>query len=153
MSTLLTTDELSRFIQQKHDVLVQLHELARRQLAVIASEDTDRLLALLAVKQPLLNELQRLERALDPYRDQDPQQRQWRQAADRRHCQVIAERAAQLLKELLLLERQAELETIARRDHTATQLQAAGHAMAAKQAYSTAASFPAASQLDLMSET
>ena len=64
MTTLLTTDELSRCIQQKHDVLAQLHELARRQLAVIASEDTDRLLSLLAVKQPLLNELQRLERAL-----------------------------------------------------------------------------------------
>ena len=90
---------------------------------------------------------------LDPFRHQDPQQRQWRNAEDRRRCQVIADRAAQLLKELLLLERQAELETVAKRDHTATQLQAAGHAMAAKQAYATTAPFPAASQLDLMSET
>ena len=153
MTANLTTDQLCRCILRKHELLVQLHDLARRQLEVVASEDTDRLLSLLAIKQPLLGELQRLERELDPFREQDPQQRVWRCSEDRRRCQVIADRAAQLLQEVMQLERQAETAMIAQRDQTALQLQTSGHAIAARQAYAATPSFPSASQLDLLSET
>ena len=35
------------------------------------------LLDLLAAKQQMLNDLQRIERGLDPFRSQDPDLRQW----------------------------------------------------------------------------
>jgi hypothetical protein len=149
----LTTEQLTLLIVQKHQVLVQLRDLARTQLQVIAADDTDRLLSLLAVKQPLLAELQRVERALDPFREQDPERRIWPAADTRRRCQVVAERANALLQELLQLEQQAEGQLVLSRDETAQQLQMSSGAHAARQAYVVVPSLPTSGGLDLLSET
>lgn len=153
MTNSLTTEQLTLLIVQKYTVLMQLRDLARTQLEVIAADDTDRLLTLLAEKQPLLSELQRVERALDPFREQDPETRHWPQADLRRRCQVVAERANALLQELLELEQQASGDLSHLRDETAKQLQTASGAMAARQAYAVVPTLPTTGGLDLMSET
>jgi hypothetical protein len=148
----LTTDRLAALVRQKHDVLVPLHDLARKQLEAVAADDVDRLLAILATKQPLLAELQRLERALDPFRQQAPEERVWASPAERRACQQTAERANRLLAELMELERQGERALQSYRQVVAEQLQQTSGALAARQAYAAPASAERGG-LDLMSET
>lgn len=153
MTNTLTTERLSQLILLKHDLLMQLRTLAHKQLEAIDADDIDRLLSVLAVKQPLLTNLQRVERSLDPFREQDPHRRQWRSSEDRRNCQLLADRGAQLLQELLLLEKQAETAALAQRDHTAVQLQATSGAFAAQQAYASVPNITSSGSLDLSSET
>lgn len=146
------TDRLAKLIALKHDVLAHLHALAQRQLAVIAADEVDRLMSLLAEKQKLLHQLERIERTLDPFRQQDADARLWRTPQQRRQCQVIADRANILLAELMQLEKQAEAGLIASRDTTAHELQAASSALAARQAYVAAPAAPSQG-LDLVSES
>ncbi len=146
------TERLAKLIQLKHDVLSQLWELARRQVEVIAADEVDRLMSLLAQKQTLLNQLQRVEVVLDPFRADDPDARLWKSPEDRRRCQMVAERANALLQQLVTLEKQAEGQLVQSRDNTARELAAASSAFAARQAYVPAPS-GARQGLDLMSET
>lgn len=129
------TDRLARLIQLKHDLLAQLCALARRQVEVLASDEVDRLIAILAQKQPLLNQLQAVEKALDPFRREEAEQRVWPSKEARRACQVVADRANALLGEVLQLERQAEAAVAESRDRTSQELATATTALAARQAY------------------
>jgi hypothetical protein len=129
------TDRLARLIQLKHDLLAQLHALARKQVEVVAADEVHRLMAILAQKQPLLNQLQAVEQALDPYRREDADARVWASREARRACQVVADRANALLAELLQFERQAEAAVIECRDRTSNELATATSALAARQAY------------------
>jgi hypothetical protein len=129
------TDRLARLIQLKHDLLAQLHALARKQVEVVAADEVHRLMAILAQKQPLLNQLQAVEQALDPFRREDADQRAWAGAQARRACQVVADRANVLLAELMQLERQAEVAVTQCRDRTASELATATSALAARKAY------------------
>lgn len=146
------TERLAKLIQLKHDVLAQLWELSRRQAEVIAADEVDRLMSLLAQKQTLLNQLQRVEVVLEPYRSDDPEARLWKSSEDRRRCQVVAERANLLLQQLVTLEKQAEGKLVESRDRTARELASASSAYAARQAYVPAPT-GAHRGLDLMSET
>ena len=77
----MDTDLLASFIGKKHDVLEQLRQLSRRQMDLIGEGDMTGLLSVLNVKQNLLVALQAVERDLDPFRQQDPDQRTWRTVA------------------------------------------------------------------------
>jgi hypothetical protein len=146
------TERLAKLITLKHDVLTQLHRLAQRQLEVIAADEMDRLMSLLAEKQKLLTQMQRVEQALEPYRQEDANARQWRSAEHRRSCQVTADRANLLLSELLTFEKQAEGGLLQSRDATARELQEASGAYAARQAYVSSPG-SAAGGFDLVSES
>lgn len=152
MNALNDTEQLAQLVLLKHELLSQLCELARRQLQIIAADDVDRLMSLLAEKQKLLHQLQRVERTLDPFRQQDAEARQWPSPEARRRCQVIAERANALLGELLQLEKQAEGQLVQAHAHTARELEHSTQAIAARNAYvAPVATMPRG--LDLMSET
>ncbi|MCA9644068.1 MAG: hypothetical protein KC492_25420, partial [Myxococcales bacterium] len=73
----LSTDRLAKLVCQKRQVLQQLRQVAVRQGELIGQEDVSTLLKLLATKQALLSGLQKLERALEPFRGQDPEDRPW----------------------------------------------------------------------------
>lgn len=135
MDIRLDTDTLAQLIEEKLAVLQQLRELARRQATLIAAEDMTRLLAVLSAKQTLLTELQRLQQQLRPYQKQAPEQRQWSSSAQRTNCQQTFARCECLLEEIMLVERQSELELQQRRDVTARQLQAHHSAAHATRAY------------------
>jgi flagellar biosynthesis/type III secretory pathway chaperone len=144
------TEQLAELISDRHEVLVQLRELSRRQLDLIGEGDVDRLLVLLSAKQTLLGRLQKVDRRLDPFRRQDPESRRWRSPADRERTRQMAERCETLLGEIVLVEKQGESDLIRRRDEAATQLEGVHHASQARQAYGEAAD--AGGRLDLTSD-
>ena len=81
------------------------------------------LLDVLAVKQRLLGDLEQIERALDPFRNQQPSERPWPTPDDRRRCAAELDECERLLKEIVVQERQSESELSRRRDRTAERLQ------------------------------
>ena len=150
--TALQTDILAQLICAKRECLLQLRELGRRQLDLIEAGEMAALLEVLATKQRSLEQLQRIEKALDPFRDQDPQQRRWRSEEDRRRCAEQLQECETLLGEIVSQEKCSEGELIHRRDVAATRLQGVHLAGQVRGAY-TASPAEHVSQLDLRSET
>jgi flagellar biosynthesis/type III secretory pathway chaperone len=148
----LSTERLSQLITAKHEVLTQLRALADRQFEALASDDVDRLLTILAQKQKLLNQLQGLERLIDPFRQQDPESRAWPSPQARRECQLLADRASVLLTEIVALEQAASAKAVETRNQTAMQLAEVNSALAAREAYVSPPGM-AHGGLDLLSET
>jgi hypothetical protein len=109
------------------------------------------LLDLLTVKQKPLSDIQRLEKALDPYRAQDPERRQWSSADDRAACARLVAECDKMLKEIIAQEKSCEETMIQKRDATAVRLQRLRAAGQAHGAY-TAPLAVGVSQLDLSSE-
>jgi hypothetical protein len=95
--------------------------------------------------------LQRIERELDPFRGQNPDQRRWRSAERRRQCAAGVSACEALLERIVAQEKQSEAELARRRDEAATRLQRTYSAGEARASY-LARPHAAASQLDLTSE-
>jgi hypothetical protein len=147
----LETDILVQLIRAKHARLLQLRDLGRRQLELIDAGNLTELLDLLSAKQRPLLELQRIERALDPYRGQDPAQRRWPSPEERASCARFIEQCDALLREVLDQEKRSEAAMGERRAATASQLQGMHVAGQARGAY-TAPLRAGFSQLDLRTE-
>jgi hypothetical protein len=131
-STALLADLLGR----KHDCLVLLHALGvRKQELIDVGAVGAGLFGILAETQQLIEQLQQLERDLDPYRGDDPSRRVWSSEAERMRCSGLTERSARLLAEVL--ERDARCEEILRRrsDETAAQLAMVNSGIVARGAY------------------
>jgi hypothetical protein len=129
------TDQLSKLIDAKHGVLLQLYELAQRQHALAESAQPGELISLLAVKQRLLDDLSTLEQQLDPFRQQDPQTRVWRSPADRARCAGVAGTCRQLLDQVMTLERDAMEVLQSRQQQTSATIRSANDAADARSAY------------------
>lgn len=117
------TDTLADLIAARRDVLEKLRQLSRQQLEQISANDLSKLMTVLAAKDALLRDLQRVETDLQPFRGQDPESRLWRTTEARRKCQQMAERCESLLAEIVLLEKQGETELKRKRDDTAARLE------------------------------
>lgn len=148
----LETDRLADLIGRKHECLLGLREMGRRQWELVAAGEITRLLDLLASKQNAMADLQRIERALAPYRGQSPEQRVWRSEETRRACADRLAACERLLGEIVAQEKRCESELVRRRDEAAARLQGAHAASQARGAYQT---MPAEQgmQLDLQSES
>ena len=146
-----STAQLAALINQKQDVLKQLRQVSRHQLDLIETSDMDRLIRALATKQKLLTELQRIETDLDPFRDDDPDQRVWVSAEARRLCRQTADRCASVLQEVMLLEKHGQTALQERRDRVVSRLDGIQHGAAANRAYSNV-SRRRHGRLDLSSE-
>ncbi len=146
------TDVLAELIRDKHECLVQLREMGRRQFELIDQRDMTALLDVLTAKQRALEKLQRIERALDPFRGQDPDRRRWRTAEDRRLCTEQLQQCERLLAEIISQEKCSEGVLLRRRDEAAGRLQSAHLAGRARQAY-TAQPHGRVKQIDLFSDT
>jgi len=149
--TNLPTDILTQLVRARYACLVQLRNLGLRQMELIDEGDVTGLLDLLAVKQKPLSDIQRIEKALDPYRAQDPERRPWPTAADRAACGRLVEECDKLLREIVVQEKHCEEAMVQKRDATAIQLQRLRAAGQAHGAY-TAPVFAGVSQIDLSSE-
>lgn len=147
----MNTETLANLIAQKLQLVELLAKLSRAQMELIDGGDMNRLLTVLAAKQRLLNQLQQLEQALVPFRDEDPDQRVWASAEARELCRLNAARSEQLLAEIMQLERQGEAEMIRRRDETARRLEEVECAARAHTAY-VDIPVAAVSQFDMSSE-
>jgi hypothetical protein len=150
--TLTDTDILAGLIGRKRDHLLTLREMGRRQMEFVADGEMARLLDVLAAKQRVLNDLQRVERALDPFRDQDPEARIWPSTKARADCAKMLDECEQLLRETVEQERKSEAALTLRRDEAAVRLHGAHAAGRARGAY-VDRSPSSISQLDLSSES
>jgi hypothetical protein len=148
----LDTDRLSDLISRKRACLLQLCDLGRQQADLIERDDMTQLLKVLAAKQHLIGSLQGIERALVPFRDQDPQQRQWRTPVDRAHCAHEVTLCRQLLAEIVVQEKRSEGRLAARRNEAAQRLRLAHAASQACGAYQND-SKTETGLIDIMSES
>ena len=163
-----STSKLADLVSKRLACLTQLRAIGKKQAELIATSQTAELLRLLAGKQQLITALQRIETLLQPFHDQDPEDRDWASPAARAKCASEAEACRGLLAEVLQLEQANEQQMTVRRDELASQLQSASEASRARGAYRvhqpsrpTAArdaapeggDRPAASTLDLTSES
>lgn len=131
----LDTGTLAGFLDRKLEVLRQLRQLAGRQTELIEAGDMSALMRLLASKQVLLLEMQRLEGQLDPFRAQEPDERVWATPAARERSRQVASACERLLAELMQIEKASETEMSRRRDEVSARLHDAGTAARARHAY------------------
>lgn len=129
------TEKLATLIGQKRQVLAQLRQVAVRQGELVDAGDAAMLLKLLAAKQNLLGGLQKIERALTPFHDEDPETRPWPTPEARAACAAEAQQCTRLLEEVVALEREHERKMTAQRDRVAQQLRVAHSAHQAAGAY------------------
>jgi hypothetical protein len=137
------TDLLFDLIQAKRECLLRLRDLGHKQRTLIDDADMTALLDLLTAKQKPITQLQRLERALDPFRRQDPERRVWRTPEMRQRCAEAIGQCETLLADVMNQEKYCEGALIRRRDEAARQLQSAHLAGQARQAYQAGPVMPA----------
>ncbi len=129
------TDILSDLIGRKRSCLAQLRAIGERQLGLVRQGGMSDLLELLAVKQHVLVQLQQIERELNPFRGEDPAQRQWRSSEARQECAARLAECEVLLAQIMAQERQSEQELTRRRDEAAARLEDVHTASQARGAY------------------
>ena len=128
---------LANSMARKAQLLELLCKLGAAQLSLVGEGDMSRLLQVLSSKDSLLAQLQIIERELDPFRDEDPNRRQWASPELRATCRRDADRCSALLAEIMTIEKQSEAEMTRRRDATAIQLQGLYGTQEAQGAYIT----------------
>lgn len=151
MTSVLETDLLADLIQRKRSCLVQIRDIGARQMELVREGSMTDLLELLATKQHVLMQLQQLERQLDRFRGEDPEQRQWRTAEERLRCAGWAAQCETLLAEIMEQEKHSERDLMRRRDEAASRLEGAHTAAHARGAYLARPPVPAG-ELDLVSD-
>jgi len=116
------TDLLFRLVRARRACLASLRDIGRRQLELAQQGNITALLDVLSAKHRPLTELQRIERALDPFRSQDPAGRRWPSPRDRAACAGELAECETLLAEIVRQEKQCEAALLRQRDVTATRL-------------------------------
>ncbi|PQO34846.1 hypothetical protein DTL21_15250 [Bremerella cremea] len=123
MPSVEETDQLVQLIDQKHEVLTQLLTLSQYQLRLAGHDDhiVD-LMRVLSAKQTLIERLTRIDRTIDPFRQQDPEARVWRSSSDRTKCSQTAQQCEVLLTELKTIEQRSTDAVSSHRDEIAAML-------------------------------
>ncbi len=129
------TEQLAELIRKKHQVLMQLRDIGRRQADLVSGGEIAALLKLLAGKQQLIVALQDLERALKPYYAQNPDSRVWHSPAERAQISQLASECNTLLEEIVSLEKRGAEQMDARKNEVAEQLQQVHAAAHVRNAY------------------
>lgn len=145
----LDTEQLAELIANKRKCLLELREMVSRQEHCIEQGEMSTLIKVLGAKQMLINRLGQLERAMDPFRAEDPEARVWRSPEERTACRKNSQECDAILGEILERERQCESTLQVRREETARQLQGSHESAMTRQAYAEARP-RAMSQIDLM---
>jgi hypothetical protein len=129
------TESLIELIRGKHQVLLQLREIGRRQATLVVGGDVDAVLKLLAIKQNLIASLQEIEYQLAPHYQENPDCRDWPSPQARQACARQAAECNSLLAEIVQLEKQGAEKMTARRNEVAEQLQQVHAATQVRGAY------------------
>ncbi len=148
----MNTDVLVRLLIDKRDVLSQLRQLVDCQAPLVTGGDSRKLLGLLATKEKLLTRLKNVEASLDPCRDEDPEDRVWRSAADRQTARDIAAECDRLLAEIMEIDRNDEENLVARHAVVEENLRRIHMGITVKDGYSSLSPPHYRGRLDLSSE-
>jgi len=143
---------LAELIDAKLAVLVELQFLSGRQAAAIDDSDLSALLQILAGKQQLVTQLQRIDSQIAAFQEHDAPSHDWPSPEARQRCREQAARCETLLREILLAERQAEEQMVLRRGAAAERLATVNQAAQAQLAYVQPTFTRPLGSLDLTSE-
>lgn len=149
----LSTERLAHLVHQKSILVRELHKLVSKQQEMIRQQEID-LIPLLAVKQRVLETLGEVDRAMDPFRQQDPDSRYWKSTETRLACRQEADLCEDVFRQVLLMENECTLALQQQQQKNKEQLQgsvAAGQANRAYQQTQASATTPQY-RLDLVSE-
>lgn len=146
------TRQLAELIHKKHEVMQRLYELSERQRKMVEAGDIVPLMRVLSIKQTLLRALQQLDRQLDPFREEDPEQRPWPSDEAREQTRQVAVSCESLRQRIIAMEKESEALLTQRRQATADQLEQLNAARQATSAYVQPPT-PGLNQLDLSSDT
>jgi hypothetical protein len=130
-----STEQLAELIERKHQILVQLRDVGKRQMEFVLSRDTASLIKLLAAKQSLISALQEIERDLSPFSSEQPERRVWKTEAARTRCAEQATESSAMLREIVELERQGVDQMTIHRNQIADQLHQFHAAVDVRNAY------------------
>jgi hypothetical protein len=152
-ATELSTERLAHLVHQKSILVRELHKLVTKQQEMIRHQEVD-LIPLLAVKQRVLETLNEVDRAMDPFRQQDPDRRYWKSTETRTACRDEADQCEALFRQVLLIENDCNMALQQQQQKTKEQLQGAVAAGQVSRAYqqSQASTAPLQYRLDLVSE-
>ncbi len=126
MPSVEETDQLVQLIDQKHEVLTQLLTLSQYQLRLAGHDDhINDLMRVLSAKQTLIDRLTRIDRTIDPFRQQDPESRVWRSSSERTQCSQTAQQCEVILDELKAIEQRSTEVVTSHRDEIAALLRQA----------------------------
>lgn len=146
--TVQDTDQLAELITKKYKCLTEIRDMGFRQRRYVEAGQMSELIKLLGAKQILINRLGQLERAMDPFRAEDPDARVWRSSEDRVKCRTISEDCDAILSEILEAERQSETTLQAQREETEKQLQGSHASTVTRQGYAESQPRAGSSQID-----
>lgn len=118
-----STETLAQLVARRRGLLERLLVACGKQGELVTAGDTTGLLKLLGAKQTLIDGLRETERLLDPFRHEDPANRQWPTPEARAACAADADRCTQLLAAVRQLEEKHGKQMAERRDVIADQLQ------------------------------
>lgn len=116
----------------------QLNELAGRQSELVEGGDAEALLALLARRQSLIDQLTQINGRLEPYRDQWPSL--WRELDEstRQRVTSLIDEVQRLLDEIVAQDERDRATLAAQRDRMADDMQRLGRGAAMNRAYGQA---------------
>jgi hypothetical protein len=117
------TDLLADLMAQRLGTLDELVKLARRQRELAQEGSLVGVVEALTAKQPFVDQLLAIERALNAYRDDDPDSRVWRSDELRSRTRRMAELSQPLLAETLSIETECERLLTVLKEDVGTQLQ------------------------------
>jgi hypothetical protein len=149
----LSTERLAHLVHQKSILVRELHKLVTKQQEMIRHQEVD-LIPLLAVKQRVLETLNEIDRAMDPFRQQDPDGRNWKSNETRVACREEADHCEALFRQVLVVENDCTMALQQQQQKTKEQLQGAVAAGQVNRAYqqTQANVTPQRYRLDLVSE-
>lgn len=118
-----STASLPVLVGKRLGILDRLHCVSERQMEVVRTGDIAALNELLGVKQRIFNELESVERELDPHRDILPENRKWNSEQERLDCQGLIERCEARLAAILRLDEESGRIMLEKRDALRKEIQ------------------------------
>lgn len=137
MSEFSGTKKLQELGNLKLHLLRSARELSIQQVEVMQSDDVATLLTVLSRKSEILDTLKTLQKELDPYRNQQPEDRRWDSAEGQAACRTTFEEIDRLLEELSQMDNQALDQMTQQRDAMASQIAQFATAEAVQNAYAS----------------
>lgn len=134
-ATIEYTELLLECMQTRLDLLRSIKHLGSPQADALGTTDINVTLGILARKQGLLDELAAVNERLQPYFNDEPDQRVWQSEQRREECRRIADDGNKLLHETINADQAALEEVNNRRQIVAAQLQEGKDSIIAHSAY------------------
>jgi len=129
------TARLAELIDARLACIRNVNALSRKQLELIKNKEMVDLTALLERKQKTFKLLEQVERALDPFRDEEPEDRVWESQQLREETAAKISECEELLRETFERDKESEEMLSESRDEAAQKLRGLAAAGPAKNAY------------------